>query len=130
MANLASKSFVILSAVLLAQAGMFYGFSRNEKIPSRLPLAEFTLAGTPWKNVQDIELTENELDVLKADDVLERVYQDQSAGRYATLFVAFFDTPKTGKAPHSPKNCLAAAGWAPSHNDIVDIPVPGQPQPI
>jgi len=125
-----SKSFVILSAVLLAQAGMFYGFSRKEHIPSRQPLADFTLTGTPWKSIQEVTLSDEELEVLQADDILSRIYQDQSNGRVASLFVAFFDTQKTGKAPHSPKNCLPGSGWVPSHNEIVEIPVPGQPQPI
>jgi EpsI family protein len=125
-----SKSFVILSVVLLGQAGMFYGFSRNEKIPARLPLADFTLTGTDWRSIQDVELSQDEKDVLQADDILERLYQDQRGGRSASLFVAFFDTQKTGKAPHSPKNCLPAAGWVPSRNEIVEIPVPGQAQPI
>ncbi len=125
-----SKSFVILSAVLLAQAGLFYGFSRNEKIPSRLPLADFTLTGTDWKSIQELELSQDELDVLKADDILSRLYRNQHDGTAATLFVAFFDTQRTGKAPHSPKNCLPGAGFVPSSNEIVDIPVPGQPQPI
>jgi EpsI family protein len=125
-----SKSFVILSAVLLAQAGMFYGFSRKENIPSRRPLADFSLAGTPWKSVQDVELSADELAVLQADDILSRIYQQQSSGRGASLFVAFFDTQKTGKTPHSPKNCLPAAGWVPSRNEIVEIPVPGLAQPI
>jgi EpsI family protein len=124
-----SKSVVVLSAVLLAQAGMFYGFSRKENIPSRLPLAEFTLTGTPWKSVQDVELSQDELDVLQADDILSRIYQD-SSGRDASLFVAFFDTQKTGKTPHSPKNCLPGAGWVPSSNEIVEIPVPGETTPI
>jgi EpsI family protein len=125
-----SKSFVVLSAVLLAQAGMFYGFSRNEKIPSRQPLADFTLTGTTWKNVQEMQLDQSELDVLQADDVMSRVYVDTSSGHAATLFVAFFDTQKTGKAPHSPKNCLPGAGWVPSQSEIVDIRVPGQPVPV
>jgi EpsI family protein len=125
-----SKSFVILSGVLLTQAGLFYGFSRKEKIPDRLPLAEFTLTGTTWKNVEDTDISDNEKEVLNADDLLSRVYQDQSSGRVATLFVAFFETQRTGKAPHSPKNCLPGAGYAPSSSEIVDIPVPGQPQPI
>jgi len=125
-----SKSFVILSVVLLGQAGMFYGFSRKENIPARLPLADFTLTGTPWKNIQDIELSQDELDVLQADDILQREYQDQTNHRDASLFVAFFDTQKTGKAPHSPKNCLPAAGYIPMQSAIVDIPVPGESQPI
>jgi len=127
---LGSKSFVILSAVLLAQAGMFYGFSRSEKIPARLPLSEFTLAGTSWKDVQEMDISQDEKDVLKADDLLSRAYQDQKTGHIATLFVAFFDTQKTGKSPHSPKNCLPGSGWASSSSEIIEIPVPGLGQPI
>jgi EpsI family protein len=125
-----SKSFVILSAVLLAQAGMFYGFSRKENVPARLPLADFTLTGTNWNKVQDVEMDKDELDVLQADDILSRIYQDPRSGRAAALFVAFFDTQKTGKTPHSPKNCLPGAGWVPSQNEIVDIPIPGQALPL
>jgi EpsI family protein len=125
-----SKSGVILSAVLLAQAGLFYGFSRNEKIPSRQPLADFNLTGTPWKDVQDVEMDKDELDVLQADDVMSRIYQNSSNGHVASLFVAFFDTQKTGKAPHSPKNCLPGAGWVPSQNEIIDIPIPGEALPL
>jgi EpsI family protein len=125
-----SKSFIILSAVLLAQAGMFYGFSTKEKIPVRRPLADFVLPGTDWKNVQELELSQDELDVLKADDILSRIYKNQSNGAMATLFVAFFDTQSTGKAPHSPKNCLPGAGYVPTVNDIVEIPVAGESQPL
>jgi EpsI family protein len=127
---MSSKSFVILSAVLLGQAGMFYGFSRNEKIPHRLPLADFQVAGTPWKLVQDLQMSQDELDVLKADDVLSRLYRDDKTGYIATLFVAFFDTQRTGKAPHSPKNCLPGSGYVPTTNDIIEIPIPGQAQPL
>ncbi len=125
-----SKSSIILSAVLLAQAGMFYGFSRTQEIPPRLPLADFALTGTPWKNVQDLQISQDELDVLKADDILSRVYKNESNGTAATLFVAFFDTQSTGKAPHSPKNCLPGSGYVPTSSEIVDIRVPGQSQPI
>lgn len=127
---MASKSFVILSAVLLAQAGIFYGFSRSEKVPSRLQLADFNLTGTSWQDIEDMELSQDEKDVLKADDLLSRVYQDKSSGRVATLFVAYFDTQRTGKSPHSPKNCLPGSGWSSTSSEIVEIPVPGQPQPI
>ena len=125
-----SKSFVILSAVLLGQAGLFYGFSRTENVPHRQPLAEFELRDTSWKNMQEMELSQDELDVLKADDIMSRLYRDQSNGRLASLFVAFFDTQRTGKAPHSPKNCLPGAGYVPTSNEIVEIPVAGQATPI
>jgi EpsI family protein len=119
-----------LSAVLLGQAGLFYGFSRKEILPIQRPLSDFRLTGTNWKSVQEMEISQDELDILKADDILSRLYKSDSTGAYATLFVAFFDTQSTGKAPHSPKNCLPGSGYAAVSSDIVAIPVPGQPEPI
>jgi EpsI family protein len=124
------RSVRILSLVLLAQAGLFYGFSRHENIPVRRPLAQFSLANTDWSLVQELQLDQETLDVLKADDILSRVYQDRKNHAIATLFVAYFETQRTGKAPHSPKNCLPGAGWTPSQAGTVDIPVPGRPNPI
>jgi EpsI family protein len=80
--------------------------------------------------VQDVQLDQESLDVLKADDILSRVYQNSKTGAFATLFVAYFDTQRTGKTPHSPKNCLPGSGWASTQSGTVDISVPGQPNPI
>jgi hypothetical protein len=112
MANLlTSKSARVLSVILLAQAGVFYGFSRTEVIPARAPLANFSLDNTPWLKTQEVELDKDTLEVLKADDITSRIYQNRDNGRFATLFVAYFETQRTGKAPHSPKNCLPGSGW-------------------
>ena len=124
------RSVRILSIVLLVQAGLFYGFSRHENVPAHRPLKLFDLGSTNWSLVQDVDLDQDTLDVLKADDILSRVYQNRQTGQVATLFVAYFDTQRTGKAPHSPKNCLPGAGWAPSQSGTVDITVPGQAHPI
>lgn len=124
------RSVRILSIVLLAQAGLFYGFSRHENVPFHKPLSLFSLSNTNWSLVQDVQLDQETLDVLKADDILSRVYQNRRNGEVATLFVAYFDTQRTGKAPHSPKNCLPGSGWAPSQSGTVDIAVPGRPDPI
>jgi EpsI family protein len=125
-----SKSARILSLVLLAQAGIFYGFQRRENVPPREPLAEFSLDGSDWKSIQDVQLDQETLDVLKADDILSRVYQNQADGKVATLFVAYFQTQRTGKAPHSPKNCLPGSGWVQDQAGMIDIPISGEPQPI
>jgi EpsI family protein len=127
---LSSKSARILSLVLLAQAGVFYGFSRTEAVPQRQPLANFNLNGTPWQMLQEVEMDKDTLEVLKADDITSRIYRNLDTGRVATLFVAYFETQRTGKAPHSPKNCLPGSGWVPSQSGDVSITVPGQAQPI
>ena len=127
---LKSKSARILSLVLLAQAGVFYGFSRSEHVPARAPLANFSIDNSPWRMTQELELDKETLDVLKADDITSRVYQNRDNGRVATLFVAYFETQRTGKAPHSPKNCLPGSGWVQTQGGTVSIDVPGRTLPI
>jgi EpsI family protein len=127
---LSSRRARILTLVLLVQAGVFYGFSRSEKIPARKSLADFSPEGTPWRMTEDVQMDQETLDVLKADDILSRVYTNKEDGRAATLFVAYFATQRTGKTPHSPKNCLPGSGWAPSQSGTIEIPVPGEHAPI
>lgn len=128
---LSSRSARILTVVLLAQASLFYGFStRRENVPSHRPLDNFSFDDTNWNLVQNVEIDKDQLDVLKADDLLSRVYQNKHTNDVATLFLAYFSTQRTGKAPHSPKNCLPGSGWAPSQSGTIEIPVAGQAQPI
>ena len=127
---LRSKSARILTLVLLLQAGVFYGFSRGENLPFHRPLAQFSISSSNWAMREDVQLDKETLDVLKADDVLSRVYQNQANGNIASLFVAYFQTQRTGKTPHSPKNCLPGTGWTPTQSGMIDIQVPGQADPI
>jgi EpsI family protein len=77
-----------------------------------------------------VDIDKENMEILKADDLLSRVYQDRSTGKMATLFVAYFQTQRTGKTPHSPKNCLPGSGWAPSQSGMIDIRVAGETEPI
>jgi EpsI family protein len=125
-----SKSSRVLTLVLLTQAALFYGSSRRERTPPHKPLEQFSLVDSNWVVRQDVALDKETLDILKADDILSRVYQNKSNGRVATLFVAYFETQRTGKAPHSPKNCLPGSGWVPSESGLIEIPTQGEAQPI
>ena len=125
-----SKSVRILSFVLIAQAALFYGFSRAEKVPQHRSLAQFALDNSAWTVGQDLEMDKESLEVLKADDILSRSYINRQANEVATLFVAYFATQRTGKAPHSPKNCLPGSGWVPSQSGTLSIPVAGEDKPI
>ncbi len=125
-----SRAARILTIVLLAQASVFYGFSRKEKVPVHHALDLFSFPSANWTLVQDVPIDQDTLEVLKADDLLSRVYQNKGTGEAATLFVAFFETQRTGKAPHSPKNCLPGSGWASSQSGTIAIPIPGEAEPI
>lgn len=122
---LKSRSARILTVVLLAQAAVFYSFSRAETLPYHRPLAQFSLAQPDWRMVAELPLDKETLEVLKADDILSREYVNRTNGHIATLFVAYFETQRTGKTPHSPKNCLPGSGWVPSQSGTVSINVPG-----
>jgi EpsI family protein len=126
----ASKSSRVLTVVLLTQAAIFYGSSRRERTPPHKPLQEFLLADNNWVMRQNVPLDKETLDVLKADDILSRVYQNKSSGRVATLFVAYFERQRTGKAPHSPKNCLPGSGWVPSQSGMIEVAIAAETKPI
>lgn len=119
-----------LSLALLAQAALFYGYSRGESAPAARPLKESPAQYGDWRLAQEGVIEQETLDVLRADDVVTRAYAESGTGRFANLFVAYFRTQRTGQAPHSPKNCLPGSGWAPSTSDVISIPVGGQEIPL
>jgi EpsI family protein len=122
---LRSRSMRILSVVLIAQAAIFFGFSRKEDVPNPRPLKEFATAEGGWTLAQEGIIDKETLDVLAADDTLSRQYINQDRNAVAGLFVAFFKTQRTGQMPHSPKNCLPGSGWVPSESGKVMVDVPG-----
>ncbi len=89
---LKSKTATILTVALLCQVVLFYGFSRTEVSPRPKPLANFTMPNNGWRAVQDVQLDKETLDVLNADDILSRVYQN-SCGRFSRSVRCLFPDP-------------------------------------
>ena len=125
-----SRPALILSAILLTQAAVFYGFSRSEQTPVYRPLDQFPITIGSWHMVQQGIMEKEVKDVLRADDYITRFYADPNGKKYANLFVAFFKTQRAGQAPHSPKNCLPGAGWVWTVSDTIPIQIEGRSQPI
>lgn len=123
------KPVLILSIVLLTQAGVFYGFSRSEKIPAYRPFDTFPEQIHDWRLVQRDVIQDDVKNVLRGDDYISAWYS-QAPGRAANLFVAFFKSQRYGQAPHSPKNCLPGSGWIWTVSDEIAVQVPGRPAPI
>lgn len=131
MSFLNSKFARVLSLVLALQAVVLYAaISRKEIVPAIRPLAEFPKTISAWSTIQDVPIEPEVQEVLKADDTLNRVYANRAAGVEANLFIAFFQTQRTGQSPHSPKNCLPGSGWEPVTTGVVTIPAPGRSEPI
>jgi EpsI family protein len=121
---------VILSALLAIQGAAFYELSRRtEAVPAATPLARFPSAIGEWRIVREGEIEPDERDVLRADDYLKRLYATPS-GKWASLFVAYFQSQRAGQTPHSPKNCLPGSGWAWSVADTIIVDISGRARPI
>lgn len=118
----------LVTIALLLQGGLLYSSIRPEFIPSAVPLAQIPTSVDGWNLLQEGVIEPEIQDVLKADDLLNRVY-----GRANTvpvnLFIASFKSQRAGKAPHSPKNCLPGAGWNQVKDGVVNVDV-GSAQPI
>ena len=124
------KYLRILSIALLAQAALFYGTSRGEKVPDVRPLQGFSRQVNGWSVAQEGYVDDETQAILRADDTLTRTYVKPTRTLPAYLFVAFFKTQKNGKAPHSPKNCMPGTGWEPTRDDLLKVNIPGLSEPI
>lgn len=133
---LKSPAARLVTILLVIQAALLYSAVRPEFIPPSRPLSTMpSLLGT-WKLAQTGVIEQEVLDVLKADDILNGIYCNtltpecfQNASGAASLFVAAFRSQRTGKAPHSPKNCLPGSGWVPLSSGNLTIDV-GRANPI
>jgi len=119
------------SALIAIQgAAGFYLSARNEYVPPAKALAEFPKAAGSWTMAKEFQTEAEVQAVLKADDTLSRVYTKSSSGQAIYFWIAYFQSQRAGRAPHSPKNCLPGNGWVKERNTIITIPVPGRAEPI
>ncbi len=123
------KEAIIVCAVLLLQAGGLLLLPSEERVPEQKPLAEFPEKLGPWEVTRKGVIEDRIREVLQADDAITWFYG--APGRpELNLYIAYFRSQRTGKAPHSPKNCLPGSGWAPTQSGELRIPIPGRPEPI
>jgi EpsI family protein len=127
---LKSRRTLLLTILLLSEAIFYFAYPKQEIVLLPRPLRELPAKLGSWSMVSESQIEPEVLELLRADDTLNRVYMDSATGGSAGLFIAFFKTQKTGVAPHSPKVCLPGSGWQPSRSDFVQLQVPGRAEPI
>lgn len=124
LAWLKAPAAALVSLLLVAQAVAYYSIPKAEAHFEVRPLAEFPRTLGAWQAVAEYPMESEVQAVLKADDTLNRVYAAAGQKAGVNLFVAFFRSQAAGVAPHSPKNCLPGAGYAPVSSGSVEIAVP------
>ncbi|MFM2123632.1 MAG: EpsI family protein [Acidobacteriota bacterium] len=111
----------IVTVLLVLQGALLFSSVRQEVVPESRPLAAMPRDLGAWKFVQDGVVDPETMAVLQADDILNRVYVKGQTP--VSFFVAGFRSQRTGKAPHSPKNCLPGSGWLPLDDRIIQVDV-------
>jgi EpsI family protein len=124
---LSSRAAIAATVLIVLQGALIYSAVRPESPPSGRALSQFPVSLGSWTLLQEGVIDADTQAVLQADDLLNRFYSGNGTG--ANLFVAAFRSQRSGKAPHSPKNCLPGSGWTPLESSYASIDV-GGPTPI
>ena len=127
---LKNKFLVAASLLLVIQAFSFYPLSVSEHVPLSRPLKEIPQRMGAWSAIREGVTEQEVLDLLRADDILDRTYGSTRSQQTANLFMAFYKSQRAGVSPHSPKVCLPGSGWLPTTSSHIDIAIPGRPAPI
>jgi EpsI family protein len=123
-----SKYARVLTVAIVLQGVLFYSASHGDAVPLPQPLERFPKTLGDWRTVQVGVVDKDTLEVLKADDTMSRDYVSQDG--LVNLWVAYFQTQRTGQSPHSPKNCLPGSGWSQVAAGAVDVPIPDRNETI
>jgi EpsI family protein len=118
----------ILTGALLVQAILFYTASHGDAVPLKQPLDQFPKTLGDWRTTQVGVVDQDTLNVLRADDTMSRDYA--SGYGIVNLWIAYFQTQRTGQSPHSPKNCLPGAGWSQVSAGDLDVRIPATNETI
>jgi EpsI family protein len=103
---------LLLTASLFLSLGLRLWLTSAPVIPGRQPLANFPPHIGQWELASEGSISARLEPVLGADDYLLRSYRNPE-GETAELFTAYYLVQHAGESMHSPKNCMAGAGWEP-----------------
>lgn len=99
--------------------------SHGDEVPLRRELEEFPSRIGEWREVSEELFGERVLEVLGADDYLNRGYVHRS-GASVWLYIGYYRSQRQGDLIHSPKHCLPGSGWQPLVSDRITVDVPGR----
>jgi EpsI family protein len=116
------RQAILVPLFLLAQAGAVHWAAGHEHTPPPPSLTSFPQAFGQWTELREDPIAADMAGELGADRTLSRSYLRVNTGQVASLFVAWFQSQRSGTSqPHSPKVCLPSAGWTPAVTDEVTL---------
>jgi len=112
MRGLSRTSALCLALTLFMLVGTLTAtklVARRKPQPLAQPLTSIPTQIDGWAGTSGGDLSEEVQGVLKATNVLSRVYQ--RGGTTIELFIAYYAEQRAGESMHSPRNCLPGNGW-------------------
>lgn len=111
--------FWVVVLLLGSSAAALRSLSHGEKVVPARALSAFPIDLDGWSG-QELPLPENVVDAVGVDDYLNRVYASAD-GTPVLLYIGYYQSQRTGRTIHSPKNCLPGAGWQPVFASHVNL---------
>ncbi|MEZ4456865.1 MAG: EpsI family protein [Gemmatimonadales bacterium] len=108
---------------------LLMGPDRIAPRPLNAPLTGIPTSFAEYSSPEDLPISEDEQRVAGMDDYLYRIYRADST-RYFTVYVGYYEKQYSGKAIHSPRNCLPGAGWEPLASTTETIEAAGTSHPV
>jgi len=110
-----------VAGLMLAVGLLVRLVAASDLAPGAARLAQFPIGFAAWRG-SDLPRFDSDTEAtLGADTYLLRVYN--RGGAPLTLFVAYYATQASGRALHSPLNCLPGSGWEMMERGEVPVPL-------
>ena len=111
---------LLVPAFLMVQFLLLGALSGHEHPPPLPSRARFPSTAGEWKVTHAEPIDQDLARELNADRLVSQTYVRLGTGETANLLVAWFQTQRGNKEPHSPKVCLPGSGWTPeSSGDLL-----------
>lgn len=123
-----ATQYLVGIGLLLGTTVLLGRYGGEETVPNRESFGSFPIEINQWRG-REIGLDKDIAEVLKADDVMMRVYQSPQADSL-WLFVGYYKSQRTGATYHSPMNCLPGGGWTIVSREEVPLMLDGRTVPV
>lgn len=110
----------IVPLVLVLGIGVYIGGlnERAEIIPDRKAFDSYPLIIGEWQGRRDT-IEKKYLDELKLNDYIIADYRNGS-NENVNLYLAYYNSQRSGAAAHSPKSCIPGGGWRIKSHSVID----------
>ena len=110
---------IIVAVVMLASLGISVADEREEIIPERMGFSDYPLKLGDWNGRPDV-IEKKYLDELKLNDYIIADYRNER-GDSVNLYLAYYETQRSGAAAHSPRSCIPGGGWRIKSHSTINI---------